>query len=1068
MRSPESRVPGCPQVAAAATPARRGAPPFALALLASALLSGCAFWRSGGTPDNEPTLATLAGRQVAVQADRGVGARSEDEAIAAWSRFLAATPRVKGLPERSLAMRRLGDLEMARTDSRIARGEGGTTAEGAPDYRAAAQRYRERLAAFPADPDNDRVLYQLARAEEQGGALETALATLDRLVEAYPTTAYRDEAQFRRGELLFAARDYAKAEAAYSSVIDGGPAGAGASGARADADAEGAAAEEAFRSRALYMQGWSRFKQGRLDEALQSFFGVFDLSLAGLDPRALDAIGDPEAAAGTAASAPAPAASDAARPDEAAAAPGLAGLTRAERELVEDTLRVASISLANLQGAESIPRFVTNDERRGYEVQVYRALGELYLKQERVKDAADAYAAFVQRQPLHPQAPRMLARTIDIVQGNGFATLALEAKQDFVTRYGAASAFRRAEPAAWAQARPLLRSHLAELARHYHAASQQALRPVVPAAAASAPASATATAAAKAPATSPATNAAPSAEALARSATLAEEAVQWYRRYLESFPGEPGTAAQHYLLADLLREQGRYAEAAVDYEQTAYDEPAHVRSADAGYAALLAHAALATQATARGDASAGTAAQRAGAASALRFAERFPADPRLAAVLANAAETLFALGDGSAAAAAARRVVELQPPAAEPQRRIAWTVLAHGAFDRGDFAAAERDYGEVLALVPASDAARAGLAERRAAAVYKQGEQAREAGQTRDAVAHFERLATVAPESPIRAAAQFDAAAALIGLKDWAGAAALLEDFRRRFPGHALQAELGPKLALARIEQRQWAQAADEVERIAAAKAAAGDSALARDAQWQAAELREKAVAQGAPRRAAMAAWERYATTYPQPLEPVLEARQRLVVLAQAEGEPARVATLRQQIVQADLAGGSARTARTRTLASQAALALAAPAAAAYREVQLVEPLAAQLKLKKSRMEQALAAYATAADFGIAEATTEATYETAALYQDFGAALVGSERPRGLAKDALAQYEVLLEEQAFPFEEKATELHELNARRAGVGLYDAWVRKSYAALATLRPVRYGKAERLEEEIDAIR
>ena len=59
----------------------------------------------------------------------------------------------------------------------------------------------------------------------------------------------------------------------------------------------------------------------------------------------------------------------------------------------------------------------------------------------------------------------------------------------------------------------------------------------------------------------------------------------------------------------------------------------------------------------------------------------------------------------------------------------------------------------------------------------------------------------------------------------------------------------------------------------------------------------------------------------------------------------------------------------------------------------------------------------------------------------------------------LEQYNVLLEEQAFPFEEKAIELHETNARRTAVGLYDTWVKSSLIELAKLKPVRYGKAER---------
>ena len=74
-----------------------------------------------------------------------------------------------------------------------------------------------------------------------------------------------------------------------------------------------------------------------------------------------------------------------------------------------------------------------------------------------------------------------------------------------------------------------------------------------------------------------------------------------------------------------------------------------------------------------------------------------------------------------------------------------------------------------------------------------------------------------------------------------------------------------------------------------------------------------------------------------------------------------------------------------------------------------------------------------AADYGVAEVTTAATFHTAALYQDFGKAMLASQRPKKLSKAELEQYNVMLEEQAFPFEEKATELHEVNATRAADG-----------------------------------
>ena len=71
------------------------------------------------------------------------------------------------------------------------------------------------------------------------------------------------------------------------------------------------------------------------------------------------------------------------------------------------------------------------------------------------------------------------------------------------------------------------------------------------------------------------------------------------------------------------------------------------------------------------------------------------------------------------------------------------------------------------------------------------------------------------------------------------------------------------------------------------------------------------------------------------------------------------------------------------------------------------------------------------------------------LYRDLARALLASERPTGLSAEELEQYDLLLEEQAYPFEEKAIGVHERNAGRARKGIYDQWVRDSYAALAEM-------------------
>jgi cellulose synthase operon protein C len=165
--------------------------PSKLAVIALACsLCACAGKRTSKTPE-PPTLKSLAGRQVDVQVEPGAPV-PEDKAIAAYRKFLEVAPNA---PQRSEAMRRLGDLEMDTADNKAGNGDAG----GTPDYKAAIARYQDYLKAFPNDPGNDRVHYQIARAYEQGGELESALKTLDTLVERYPKTAFLEEALFRRG-----------------------------------------------------------------------------------------------------------------------------------------------------------------------------------------------------------------------------------------------------------------------------------------------------------------------------------------------------------------------------------------------------------------------------------------------------------------------------------------------------------------------------------------------------------------------------------------------------------------------------------------------------------------------------------------------------------------------------------------------------------------------------------------------------------------------------------------------------------------------------------------------------
>ncbi len=916
-----------------------------------------ALWPFGRNRDAEPvTIESLEKRVVEIDVSAPIPA-SEERAIESYRRFLelaAEDPLLR--PE---AMRRLADLEIESAE--IAAAEGG---DARLDESIAL--YRQLLESHPGYAKNDLVLYQLARAYEARGDVDAALATLDRLVTEYPDTIHYDEANFRRGEALFVAGRYAEAEDAYRRVLERG-------------------AATTFHEQALYKHGWSLFKQERHGAALESFLALLDLKL-GAEPGS-----------------------------DSAARFGAMG--RADQELVEDTLRVASIGFSYLDGPAAIADVLERVGPRPYAYILYMNLGDLYVEQERWHDAADAYRAFAELDPWHEKAPLLQAEAIGAFERAGFADLVLDGKRDFVERYGPGSPYwQRHSFDGQPEVVALLKGHLTDLAAHHHARAQE-------------------------------TKAAEEYAAAAR----------WYRTYLASFPDGEDAAATNFLLAEVLYESGDYAGAAEEYERTAYAYPFHEKGGEAGYAALLAYAEHEERLTGAERA----AWHRKSIDSALRFGATYPDHPQAAAVETNAAERLFALSDFVAARDVAMRVVLREPPAPAELERTAWIVAAHSEFDLGSFEAAESAYLAALDLVPADDPQHAPLVERLASSIYKQGEAARDLGDDRAAVEHFLRVGVAAPTSTIRSTAEYDAAAALMRLGEWTRAAAVLEDFRRRYPDDALVADATANLAVAYLESGDAARAAGEFERIAEAD---GDPAVRREAAWRAAELWAES---GDSARAALA-FERYVERHPTPVPAAIDARQRLVELARARND--RNAELRwlAAIVDADAAAGAERTDRTRLLAARAQLELAKPQRDAFLGVRLVAPLERSLARKRELMEAALAAFRRAAEYGFTEVTTAATYEIAELYHALGRDLLASERPAELGPEELSQYEILLEEQAFPFEEQAIEVHEVNVARLADGVYDEWVRASLAALAELMPVRYAKEEIGEELVTAVR
>ena len=92
------------------------------------------------------------------------------------------------------------------------------------------------------------------------------------------------------------------------------------------------------------------------------------------------------------------------------------------------------------------------------------------------------------------------------------------------------------------------------------------------------------------------------------------------------------------------------------------------------------------------------------------------------------------------------------------------------------------------------------------------------------------------------------------------------------------------------------------------------------------------------------------------------------------------------------------------------------------------------------------------------DVTAAATYYIAEIYYEFSDALLTSERPEGLSEAEKLDYELVIEEEAYPFEEQAIEVHEKNFEMLAGGIFNPWVTQSLDRLTVLMPGRYARNE----------
>lgn len=706
--------------------------------------------------------------------------------------------------------------------------------------------------------------------------------------------------------------------------------------------------------------------------------------------------------------------------------PRLDAVEQKYQTMVEDVFRVMGLAFTHLGGADSLEALFEEVGSKPYEVLIYDRYSQLLISKEQYTDAVEVYERFIASHPDSPWAPRYYLAIIETLKKAGFTQEIAARKAAFVNSYGVGSEYwRQTSQANRGYLREQLEPLLPELANRHYVLAQRA------------------------------------EEANQTSEARSEyaDAAKYYGEFVATFPNHERTPEMHFLLAETQLALENWPEAIEAFEWVAYNYGAHDRAAEAGYAAVLAYRdylklsgempetersrLLAQQQKSR-----------------LDFVQRFPEDERAIDILYIATQRDFEQENDMDVIARAQQIIDWTPAPPSDMLLEARLLKAHSLYRLGDYRFAEMAYRDALQAMPEQDPRRDDIQENLAASVYRQGEDYLDAGNLAAAVDEFLRVGAVAPESSLRANAEYDAANYLVELGQWDRAIEVMTAFRANYPQHEMIDTLPAKMALAYRETGQWEQAADESQRMVGLATTDEEK---RETLYIVAELYDRS----GNKRKAIVTWRDYANRYPQPLADYMEAANRLAALYDETGEPSkRRYWLNAQMEAVDRYPDAADD-RLRYQAAEASAILANEAYQAYGAIDLTLPLEETLPAKIQALESAVKAYQKTVSYGVADFSTEAGYRIADLYAQLGSDLIDSERPDNLSELELMQYELLLEEQAYPFEENAIDIHEQNARRAWEGLYDKWVRESFQALTTLLPGRYNKPEATPEVVDDV-
>ncbi|MCP4271425.1 MAG: hypothetical protein GY781_05580 [Gammaproteobacteria bacterium] len=695
----------------------------------------------------------------------------------------------------------------------------------------------------------------------------------------------------------------------------------------------------------------------------------------------------------------------------------------ANNNLIKETYRVSALGLSYMNGAESLSGYFSRRGHKDYEAELYLSLADLYNQQQRYQDTASTYFIYVKSNPLSVEAPEFEHKGILVLSKSGFIDLVLGAKENFVEHYQTgADYWQKTQSVRTEKISKWLYANLDDVINFYHAKAQKS-----------------------------------------KLKSDYQAAAKWYRVFLNSFQDHPKTNDKRWLLAESLHDSGDIKASINEYQRLAYDENGLVakRKDEAGFRVLLGNQTLFKQLEEdkTSDTESIQLARKQLIVAGLKYKTGFTGNKRVPLVVAQTIE--LQLGAGATRDAVdLSRTMKSTKWASKEQLKRSREVIANGEFDLKNYKLAEQAFTDIFNSDRYKSEKMQIFHERRAQSIYKQAEALKQEKQYAEAVEQLLRIGKVEPKSKVRVNAEFDAATLLLQIKNYTKAIVVLKQFAVDYPNNPLTASIPSKLIVSYEALENWSAAAKQYEIVSGNTK---NIELARTASWQVAASWMK-LSDKKSRENSVAAWKKYIKKYPKPFDLSLEARNHLITLYGQLNVTWKQNFWRRKII-LTVDANKLQEVRARTLAAQSQISLSTDDYKLFKAIKLTQPLRKSLKKKRQKLNASLKGFSKVLDYRIQPLATQAGFRIGELYAILASSMLESERPKGMTELELEEYEILLEEKAFPFEDKAIEALEANISLTTSAVWDQWIKKSFSELELLMPARYLKPEIIDDYVN---